>query len=306
MSCPSFTFGFFYLLLLSASCAAQAIPAATSTEVLQPSNLGPAGIIPAYHGMNISIISASQHDSSNGWSSILTPSVAYRFSPSLTLTASIPIYTYIDVLQNTGTKAKPVYLDRTECGTPGDAALSGIFEAHPELFDYNATLTLGLPSGNTNYGTGSGIVGYNFNNRVEKAVGIFSPDIEFGIANSSNIVGTRAKKSYSSAGRLLHLQAGSSIDLAHNISFEVDGYEDLSISPATIYSTTGRGKKKTTTAVSSSAAEDNGVTSALDIPMSDHLTFSAFYNYSIRSDDNVVGLSLTFLVKAPPHRHGTS
>ena len=44
---------------------------------------GPAGIIPATKGFNASLGTSSQHDSSNGWSSLLTPNVAYRLEPVL-------------------------------------------------------------------------------------------------------------------------------------------------------------------------------------------------------------------------------
>jgi hypothetical protein len=293
------------LLLYPASAVSQALPAALNDENVTSNDIGPAGIIPVGRGLNASLITASQHDSSNGWSSILTPVVAYRFSPSFSINASVPIYTYINVLQNVGTKTKPVYVYKTKHGAPGDTALAAVFELHPELLDYSATFALGLPSGNTAYGLGSGHPSYNLNNHFEKSLGIFSPDIEIGIANSSSLITTRARKSYTASGTLAHFQAGTSIDLTRNVSFEVDAYEDMPISSATIYSTTGRGKKKVTTALTSSAAEDNGFNTSLDIPIHRHVTFSGFYNNSIRAHDDVVGFSLTFLLKAAPQHNST-
>ncbi|WP_263368299.1 hypothetical protein [Edaphobacter bradus] len=79
----------------------------------------------------------------------------------------------------------------------------------------------------------------------------------------------------------------------------------MPLATATIYSTTGKGKKTTTTTPSASAAEDNGINTSLDIPLSGHLTVSGFFDHSIRSQYDVVGFSLTFLLKAPP-RHSAA
>ena len=46
--------------------------------------------------------------------------------------------------------------------------------------DYNGTVSLGLPSGNTDYGLGAGQVTYNINNHFEKTLRMFTPDIELG------------------------------------------------------------------------------------------------------------------------------
>jgi hypothetical protein len=263
---------------------------------------GPSGIIPFDRGLNASLSTSSQHDSSNGWSTILTPGVAYRFSHAVSVNASIPIYAYINVETNIGTKANPVYVSTTKHGVPGDASLAAVFETHPQAFDYTATFAIGLPSGNTAYGLGAGHASYNFNNHFEKSLGIFSPNIEFGIANSSRLIATRVHKSYTAAGTLAHFQVGTSIDLPHKLSFDVDAYEDMPVSPATIYST-GRGRKKTTTIASSTAAEDNGLDASLDVPLSGHVTFSGFYSHSIRSHNDVAGISLTLLLKAPPREN---
>jgi hypothetical protein len=285
------------LLLSAAVAAAQAIPNAQSAAgVVTDNGTGPAGIIPAVTGLNASLITASQHDSGTGWSTILTPGIAWRFSPALSFNASVPLYASVNVLENTGTKAHPVYVQQTKHGLPGDTALSATYELHPELLSYSATFTLGLPSGNTAYGLGSGHLGYNFNNHFEKDFGPLTPNFEAGVANSSNLIPTRVKKSYTTAGTLAHFQAGASIDLPHDLSFEADLYEDLPVSTSAIYSNTS--KKKVTTASASSAAEDNGLSTSLDIPLNPHLTFSTFYDHSIRSQYDVAGFSLTFLLKA--------
>jgi hypothetical protein len=56
----------------------------------------------------------SQRDSGSGWASILIPGIAFRFNPLFSLNASVPVYAYINVEANTGTKAKPVYTATTK------------------------------------------------------------------------------------------------------------------------------------------------------------------------------------------------
>lgn len=292
------------LLLCSAGAAAQAIPTAQNADLVIGNGTGPAGIIPAARGFNASLITATQHDSNNGWSFILTPGVAWRFNSAFSVNASVPVYAYVNVLQNVGTKSHPVYVQQTKHGVPGDTAFGSTFELHPKLLSYSATFALGLPSGNTSYGLGTGHVGYNFNNHFEKDFGFLTPNVEAGIANSSTLIPARAHKSYTTAGTLAHFQAGASLDLPRNLSFEADAYEDMPVSASTIYSAAGKGKRKVTTAAATSAAEDNGLTTSLDIPLNGHATLSGFYTHSIRGQYDVEGFSMTFLLKAPPRREG--
>lgn len=289
------------LLILPTQSHAQALAAGNlvTSGTASTNDAGPSGLIPFTHGLNASLGTSSQHDSSSGWSTILTPGLAYRFNSLLSLSASIPIYAYINVEANTGTKAKPVYVLKTKHEVPGDASIAAHLDLHPS-FDYDATISLGLPSGNPAFGLGAGQPTYDINNHFEKNFGIFSPDIEFGIGDSTSLVRPRVRKNYTAVGNLAHFQVGSSIDLPLNMSFEVEGYEVLPYNPATIYSTTGKGKKKVTTATTVGNAEDNGISNSLDIPINGHITLSGFYDRSIRNSDDVAGFSLTFLLKAPP------
>jgi hypothetical protein len=290
------------------SLSAQATPIASSSDIVpgKPSaaattnDEGPAGIIPFVKGPNVSFATTSQHDSSDGWSTILTPDFAWRFNRAFSADASIPIFGYINILATGGTKAKPVYTQETKHFIVGDTALNGHFEIDPDLFTYALTASLGLPSGNTAYGLGAGQVTYNFNNHLEHSFDWFTPDIELGIGDNSALVGARVLKSYLSVGTLAHFQAGASVDLPLHMDFEADAYEELPVAAQTLYSTTGKGRKKKTVATNSGIAEDNGFTNSLDIPLSGHVTLSGFYNRSLRSHIDTAGFTLTFLLKAPP------
>jgi hypothetical protein len=261
---------------------------------------GPAGIIPVAKGFNASLGTTSQHDSSSGWSSLLTPNVAYRLDRFFSLDAGIPVYMYINIDDNVGTKAKPVYLYKTKNNVFGDTSLSFHGDASFLTIDYNGTVSMGLPSGNTDYGLGAGQVTYNINNHFEKNLGLFTPDIEFGFGDTSTLVNQRVVKSYVAVGPMAHFQAGTAVDLPWRMSFAADAYEELPLDKNLVYSTTGSGKKKVTTATNTDPAEDNGFITALDIPLSRHITMSGFYSRSLRDREDTAGFSFTFLLRPPP------
>jgi len=294
------------LMLPAASAYAQAREVSDMDEAggitagATTNDSGPSGIIPAAKGFNASLGTSSQHDSSSGWSSVLTPNVAFRLNKYFSADVGVPWYMYVNVDANVGTKAKPVYAYATKKGPFGDTTLSFHADATALTIDYNATVSMGLPSGNTDYGLGAGQVTYNINNHFEKSLGIFTPDIEIGYGDTSALINQRVIKDYIAVGPLAHFQAGTSIDLPLNMSFEADAYEEMPLAKDLVYSTTGKGKKKVTTSTNLDPAEDNGFTTALDIPLARHVTLSGFYNRSLRDHDDVAGFSFTFLLNAPP------
>lgn len=271
-----------------------------TSAISQSSDSGPAGIIPVTRGFNASLGTSSQHDSSNGWSSMLTPNLAYRLNRYFNMNAGVPMYLYINIDANIGTKAKPVYAYSPKKGVFGDTTLTVEGDASALSINYTGSVSLGMPSGNTHYGLGAGQVTYNINNHFEKSIHSFTPQIELGFGDTSDLVDQRILKSYVSVGSMAHFQAGSSVDLPLRMSFEADAYEELPLTKNLVYSTTGKGKKKGTTSTNEAPAEDNGFITSLDIPLSRHITLSGFYNRSLRDHDDVAGFSFTFLLKTPP------
>ncbi len=292
----------FCLLPLPALAQVQTQADAGGTTASATTNdAGPAGIVPYNKGFNLSLGTTSQHDSSNGWSSVLTPDVAYRLNRHFSADFTIPLYDYINVIQTTGTKARPIYTTITRRFAPADAALNGHYETtFGHFLDYNTTLTAGFPTGDDKDGLGAGKFTYNFNNHFEKSISFITPDIEIGIGDSSQLEDARIRRAYTTVGELAHFQAGAAFDLPYNLTFNTEAYEELPVGGQTVFSTTGKGKKKVTTATNTGAAEDNGFLNTLDIPLSGHVTLSGFYNRSLRNHIDTAGFSFTFLLKAPP------
>lgn len=299
--------GLIFSFALVPSVQAQAISASAEMDELAVlsatasiNDSGPEGIIPALRGFNLALGTSSQHDSTNGWSSILNPTVAYRLNRYFSVDASVPIFLYINIDENLGTKARPHYGYLPKKFVFGDTSLSFEGDADKWMVDYNGTFTLGLPSGNIDYGLGTGQVTYNFNNHFARRIGIVAPDIEVGFGDTSILVDQRVLKSYVSVGPMAHFQAGLSVELPWSMTFETNVYEELPLAKDLVYSTTGKGKKKVTTSFNQDPSEDNGFITSLDIPLSRHVTMSGFYNRSLRDRVDLAGFSFTFILKAPP------
>ncbi|MHB1701567.1 MAG: hypothetical protein ACYCSN_15855 [Acidobacteriaceae bacterium] len=300
-----FAMGAFFLVLASVAGAQTTCNAPGPAPHANPELSGgtrPSKLIRFGQNLDASLTSMVEHDSSNGWSSIQTPCVSYRIDRHFNLDASVAIYTYINVDETHGTFAAPFYVLASHTGAPGDTVLALQFSAAPNAFDLTTTASLGLPSGESSYGLGAGRPTYDFNNQAQKSFGIVAPDIEVGLGDSNRLVSERVHKSYTTVGPLAHFQAGSSIQLPYQISFESDAYEELPLSSATLYSSTRRGKKKVTTTKNASLAEDNGFISTLYVPLNSHLLLSGVYNRSLRGATDIVEMSITFLLKAPLKR----
>jgi hypothetical protein len=282
----------------SAAAELDELAAISAAESINGS--GPSGVIPAAKGFNASVGAVSQHDSSDGWSSFLTPNLAYRFNRYFSVDVGTPIHTYINLESNIGTDAKPDYTYAVQGGIFGDTTLSFQGSLTARSINYSATFSLGLPSGDTVHGLGAGQVTYNVNNHFERNIRGFTPDIELGVGNTSNLIDQRVVKSYIAVGPMAHFQAGCYVDLPWRMSFEANAYEELPLDTNIVYSTTTKGKKKVTTETNTDPGEDNGFITSLDIPMSPHLTLSGFYNRSLRDHDDVAGFSFTFILRAPP------
>jgi hypothetical protein len=277
---------------------------------------GPAGIVPFTKGFNASLGTTNQHDSSNGWSSILTPNLAYRFDRHFSINGGLPVFAYINVVTTKETKNAQGVVTRTVSNLNtrkfllGDTTLTGAFDAHPKLFDYTLSATLGMPTGDDANGLGAGQFTYEFNNHFEHPLGDYiTPDLELGIGDSTSLTDTRIRKSYTDVGTNAHFQLGLGVSLPFNINFESDAYEDLPLGTQTVTSTTTNGKKGKqlkiiTTSKQEGIGEDNGFINTLDIPLNGHVTLSGFYNRSLRNKIDTAGFSITILLRAPPRDIG--
>jgi len=290
----------------SPSSSSTPAPASAATTAVSPAAAsvaasgGPAVGATYVKGFNGSLTSASQHDSGDGWSNTLTPDISYALNTHIGGDFSVPYYTYLGTSTLTGTLLHPTTTRTIIHNVVGDAAGSVHLSISPSFMDYTFTATGGFPTGNSTYGLSAGQYTYNINNHVDKSLGIFSPEVEVGIGDSSGLTNHRVLKSTLVVGEIASFQAGTGVDLPFNLSFSADAYESLPLEGANTYKTLRNLKNKLFTVQTGSApAEDNGFETDLDIPISSHLTLSGIYNRSLRQHEDTVGFSLTVVLRVP-------
>ena len=163
-------------LLCCGGAGAQVVPAAQgSGVVMQADSDVPAPVLP---GWSATLSTTAAHDSLIGRSLLESPSVSYRFNRRFSMDASVPVYAYMIAAQ-TGKKGNARVASHE--AVLGDAALSGHIALQPRTLDYLATLSFSAPTGNEHLGVGTGHLGWNGSNHVEREVGPFTPELEVGI-----------------------------------------------------------------------------------------------------------------------------
>lgn len=297
-----------FLLLAGSSPSAdsQVVPAASGSS---PASLSKSAATSASGqsahpviGPNISLESSTQHSSVTGWYSLLTPTLSYRFNPHISLNASVPYYltdqNYVPV-KSGGTTT---YELKRKDSLLGDTSVSGQYAGNWSDFSATLTATGAFPTGDSRFGLSANTPTYNVTGHAEYSLGWFTPDIEVGQGNSSNLTHRALKKGYTAVGPLANFQAGASIDLPKNISFESDAYEDLPIGNQNIYGTVTRINKKGKTVTrqvleGTGVAEDNGINTELDIDLPAHLQLEATYERSFIQATDTVGIGLTWTAR---------
>ena len=274
---------------------AQAVPAAaTATRVTSDDGTVAEG--PPVKGFFANMASTVAHDSISGWSTTAAPHVAYHFNPAFSVDTGISYYLYVNAVKTTKTGITRLVGHE---GAFGDMAFAGHYTYSPSFLDDTVTGALTAPTGDRSLGLSSGVMGWNVNDHVEREVGMFSPDLEMGIGNTSNLVRRAVKKNYTSVGTLASFQGGSSVALPLAMDFELDGYEQLPIGSQTVYTSVVRKKKTKTLLTGTSDADDFGVNASFDMPVGRRMSFSSDYSYSIPLQDATIGFTLSLLVLRP-------
>lgn len=248
-------------------------------------------------GVNASLTTSSQHNSSSGWTSIFYPSLSWRMNRHFGVDATVPAYNYLDAYIDVGTAEKPLFAKQSEKGVWGDTVLTFEGDAPIRSFGYSGLFSLGLPTGAVGYGVGAGQVTYSFNNWFQRDIGRFTPNVALGYANTSSLINQGVLRNYVAVGPLAHFQAGTSFALTRTITFNAAAYEELPLDTDLIFSTTIKGKKKITTSTNADPGEDNGFVTSLAIPFSPRFSMAGFYSRSLRDHTDIAGFSFTLTAR---------
>ncbi|HEY0308262.1 MAG TPA: hypothetical protein VGB94_08875 [Acidobacteriaceae bacterium] len=279
-------------------------PASSSTEpalalIDQPEPQVPGLLSRWASGFNAGFTVSGLHDSTTGYSTLFTSAVGYNFNDHFSADLSFPVYLY-RLAPNLASNPPANHLLVNQRGELGDMTfgLHGQWSNH--VFDYLGTFAFTVPTGDHVYGLSTGHVTLDYTNHFEHTYGIFTPDIEIGIGDSSELADRSITLNYNSLGALAHFQAGTSINLFRNITFATDAYEQLPIGDQKIYQQINRRRTTLTVVTGTNLTEDNGFINSLEIPFSRHIVLSGYYSRSLRRRTDTTALSLTYTFKTPP------
>ena len=251
------------------------------------------------------------HDSSSGWSTIVSSSVHYDFNKFFGVELGVPFY-----LSHNGFNANVIARGNNNpplvatYGSLGDTYLSLNFSA-PGALGYRATITGTAPTGDTSSGISTGRATFDLNNHLEHSFGFFTPLVEFGIGDSSALINRRVVRPYTTLGPLSHFKAGGGIDFLKYFNFQLTAYEDLPIGNQKVYShefvrskngniiRLGADHKKHRFALvavdtGQGILEDNGLIGVFGINLGKHVDLSATYNRSLRQSLNTVEFGIGY------------
>ena len=281
----------------TASKPADQAPLATSSPTRESEVPDVPGLSSSLHGFNGGITFAGIHDAITGWATLATPALGYSFNDIFTVDVSVPIY-FFRLAPTTAARPSPRALLVQSRGEVADVVLAGHAQFVPRVFQYQATASVGIPTGSAKNGLTTGRVSFDFTNQFEHSFKRVSPNLEMGLGDSATLVNRVTTKNYTSLGPLAHFQVGASFPLPLGASFQAVAYEQLPIGDQKTYGPSRNGRSLVVTG--RNVSEDNGFIDSLDIPVSNHITFSGYYNRSLRFHSDNVSIGVTFVLRAPP------
>jgi hypothetical protein len=292
------------LLLALASClhaeTQEAVRAAASTAPTESSHLQQVPRVPElstlWNGLNAGVTFSEVHDSSIGWYNVATPALSYTFSPHYSADVSLSIYPYRRKLKLTS--INPFVLRSVaNYGTVGDTLLGVHASFNPKDFRNTTTAHLTLPTGDSSNGLGTGKITFDFSHYVERYFGPTGLLVDLGAGNSAGLFNSVVSKDYNSVGSLVHFQAGAIFWLSGRNYIQSLAYEQLPVGSQKIYTTLiGLNGQLDTVVTGIKQSEDNGFTTQVGIPLTEHLILSGYYNRSLRQHIDTVSTGITYVL----------
>jgi hypothetical protein len=208
----------------------------------------------------------------------------------------------------------PMYFDRASSPTGGTVSSNGIGNAFvmlhagwkQPLVNYATSLMGTAPTGDTKKGLSTGHATFDWDNRLDRDLGIFTPFVDAGVANS--ITDTRFfHRPFTSYGTLAHFEGGTDVDLSHSVSLTLSAYDITPWGTQTLTSrlvaggatgNPGSGKhgrvfeSNHQTTGGAALARDNGYTAALSYSPRPYLDLAAGYTRSVDFALNTISFGI--------------
>ncbi len=251
-------------------------------------------------GANATVTLSGVHDSSIGWYNVVTPELTYSFSPRFSADASLSIFPYRLVQDQTSSAPQ---LNPTH-GQIGDTLLAVHGSFFPRRLENTTTVAFTLPTGNQADGLGMGKATIDLSNHSERFFGRKGLLLDLGLGDSSGLFNRLVESQDSTLAVIAHFQAGTTTPLPFQAYLQTTAYEQLPLGDQKIYSVVRMRNRAPVTYVSGRrASEDNGFTSEFTLPVTNHLIFSTLYTRSLRLRLDTVSVSMTYTWKGLGRRH---
>ncbi len=283
-------------LELGAQQQSSPVPEATASRSAESEVPDVPGMPAFVHRFNAGVSFSGLHDSQTGWAVLSEPAIGYSFNDVFGLDISIPIYNY-RLAESTSANPKPGARLIPLRAELGETVVALHAQFLPRGFEYQATLSATIPTGDRLYGLSTGHVTLDLSNHFEHAFAHVTPSLELGIGDSSTLANSLVVRNYTTLGPLAHFATGLAFPLFWGISIEANAYEQLPLGDQKIYESITRRRTTTTIVTGRSVSEDNGFTTSLDIPLDGRTTLSGYYNHSLRLKDDTVGFGVTFVLR---------
>ncbi len=246
---------------------------------------------------NAGVTYSQIHDSAAGWYDVATPAIGYTISPHFSADASVSIYPYRRV-QNHNPATQSAQPLVTDLGEIGDTLLGFHAGFTSGSFRSTTTALLSIPTGDRSNGLGTGRVTFDFSDHLERYFKQVDVLLDLGGGDSSGLFNRLVVKEQSSLGPLAHFQAGMAFYLPYGARFQSVAYEQLPIGHQTVYtSVSPPGAPASAVLSGNGVSEDNGFTTSIAIPLTDHLTLSGYYNRSLREHLDTVSTGITYVLR---------
>jgi hypothetical protein len=249
------------------------------------------------NGFNAGVAYYQVHDSTVGWYNVVAPAMSFSFSDRYSADASMLIYPRRAIPVMNPPPFLPEGL-KVRTGDLGDMSVGLHARFNSRTLGHTLTASMTLPTGSTSDGLGTGKVNYDFSDRIvgyAKHTGFL---LDFGVGNSSGLFDYELAKDYSSVGLLSHAEAGILYWFLGNNYIQSVAYELLPLNGQTVVTFLGPpGLPDFKVITGNGINEDNGFTSVMGIPLTEHVTLMGYYNRSLRRSQDAVSVGFTYVLK---------
>jgi hypothetical protein len=271
-------------------------PKATETDNTEQVPRVP-GVTSLFRGFNAGLSFAQVHDSSAGWYDLLTPAFSYRISRHYSIDASVSLYPYRRVQEQASQGAQQTQLlvhNWDLCDM-----LIGTHASFDLPFGRN-TLTgaFTIPTGNRSDDLGTGRVTFDFSDHLEHYVKRTGFLLDVGGGDSSGLFNRIVSNNDTSLGAVAHFQTGLVVYLPWSSHIQSVAYELLPIGSQKLFATVGpQGGEAFPVVSGNGISEDNGFTTSMGIPLTDHVFVGGYYNRSLRQRTDTVSFGATYVLR---------